>query len=72
MQRVVEAKFLQNTDLREMLLETAPHKLIENSKTDPFWGIGKKGDGKNMLGVILMETRERLLYGVGGLDDPRD
>ncbi|KKK98019.1 hypothetical protein LCGC14_2646970, partial [marine sediment metagenome] len=30
------------------------------SKTDPFWGIGKKGNGKNMLGKLLMKVRKEI------------
>jgi predicted NAD-dependent protein-ADP-ribosyltransferase YbiA (DUF1768 family) len=33
---------------------------VEASKTDAFWGLGKKGNGKNMLGVLLMELRDEL------------
>jgi ribA/ribD-fused uncharacterized protein len=61
MRQVVEAKFRQNKDLYEMLMDTGTASLKENSPTDPFWGIGKNGDGKNMLGVILMDLREKLL-----------
>lgn len=60
MQRVVDAKFFQNEGLARGLLETGEQQLVENSKIDPFWGIGKNGTGKNMLGEILMETRCRL------------
>jgi hypothetical protein len=60
MASVIEAKFRQNKDLYELLLDTGTSKLIENSKTDPFWGIGKKGDGKNTLGILLMDLREKL------------
>jgi len=34
--------------------------LIEDSKMDGFWGIGAKGNGKNMLGRLLMEVREQI------------
>ncbi len=34
--------------------------LTENSPYDYFWGIGNDGTGKNLLGKILMETREVL------------
>jgi ribA/ribD-fused uncharacterized protein len=64
MRAVVRAKFMQNEDLREKLLATYPATLIENSKTDTFWGIGKNGKGKNMLGKLLMEVREELREGL--------
>jgi ribA/ribD-fused uncharacterized protein len=62
MKNVVRAKFNQHPELANKLLETGDAILIENSKTDSYWGIGRKGNGKNMLGKILMETREFLAY----------
>jgi predicted NAD-dependent protein-ADP-ribosyltransferase YbiA (DUF1768 family) len=41
-------------------LETYDEELIEDSPYDSYWGIGPSGNGKNMLGKILMETREYL------------
>lgn len=58
MRTVVQAKFVQNPALREALLATGAASLIEESKTDAFWGAGKKGNGQNMLGRILMDLRE--------------
>lgn len=60
MRQVLNAKFKQHPDLAEKLLSTGDAILIEASPTDAFWGIGKKGDGKNMLGVLLMELRKEL------------
>lgn len=60
MRAVLAAKFDQHPDLRERLLATGDATLIEVSKTDPFWGIGAKGTGKNTLGLLLMELRERV------------
>ncbi len=60
MRRVLEAKFTQNPELKELLLKTGDAALIEDSKTDAFWGAGKKGNGKNMLGNLLMELRAKL------------
>ena len=57
---VIKKKFLQNDELREKLFATGDSKLIEASRSDAFWGIGKRGNGKNKLGKILMETREEL------------
>jgi hypothetical protein len=59
MARVIDAKFTSE-DLAEKLIATWPRMLIEKSNTDAFWGIGKKGTGQNMLGILLMATRERL------------
>jgi ribA/ribD-fused uncharacterized protein len=60
MRGILKEKFTQHKDLQEMLLETGNSLLIEESKTDAFWGIGKKGNGKNMLGVLLMEVRDEI------------
>jgi hypothetical protein len=59
MRTCLEAKFWHK-DMAEALLNTGDAVLLEASKTDNFWGIGKKGDGKNMLGLLLMQLRERL------------
>ncbi len=63
MRRVIEAKFAQNEEIAKKLVDTGNVTLIEASQTDAFWGIGKKGDGRNMLGVLLMEMREKLRAG---------
>ena len=60
MRNVLWAKFSQHLDLREQLLQTGNATLIEESRTDAFWGIGASGKGKNMLGALLMELREKL------------
>ena len=54
------AKFNQNPDLLERLLATGEAKIVENSPVDYYWGVGLDGSGQNMLGVILMEVREKL------------
>lgn len=59
MRKVVYEKFDQNKDLLDKLLATGDVEIIEASKTDSFWGIGRDGKGQNMLGKILMETREK-------------
>lgn len=59
MYNVLKIKF-SNDELKQKLLETGNSILIENSKSDSFWGIGKKGKGKNMLGKHLMKIREEI------------
>ncbi len=46
-----------------MLLDTGDAALIEASPYDHFWDCGASGTGLNMLGTILMETREALRRG---------
>jgi len=60
MRKAVYAKFTQHDDLRELLLSTGDRKLVEHTERDSYWGDGGDGSGKNMLGVILMETRTRI------------
>ena len=59
MYNVLKAKFSIYA-LKELLLDTGNSLLIENSKTDSFWGIGKLGKGKNTLGKLLMKVREEI------------
>ena len=60
MKAIVYAKFSQNEDLKEKLLETGDAYLEEgNTWGDKTWGtVG--GEGKNLLGQILMDIRDAL------------
>lgn len=66
MREVVYAKFTQHKHLTELLLSTGDEKLVEHTSNDSYWGDGGNGSGKNMLGKILMETRERIRNEQGG------
>lgn len=68
MRTAVLAKFIQNDDCCEMLLSTGNATLVEHTKNDSYWADGGNGNGKNMLGKILMEVREVLKV----LQDQRD
>ena len=57
MRRAVLAKFEAHPKIARILLETGDEDLIENTTKDHYWGCGSTGTGKNMLGIILMETR---------------
>lgn len=63
MRGVLYAKFTQHDDLRELLLSTGDARLVEVATVDNavnrLWG-EVNGVGKNMLGVLLMELREKL------------
>lgn len=52
----LRAKFTQNKELRQKLLDTGNAILHEDSPTDLFWG--KKG--KDMLGKLLMKIRDEI------------
>jgi N-glycosidase YbiA len=60
MRVAVLAKFEQNPEIAKILLETGDEELTENTTKDHHWGTGSTGTGLNMLGKILMETREKL------------
>lgn len=60
MRKAVLAKFTQNKDIKNVLLSTGKETIVENTSNDYYWGCGKDGSGKNMLGIILMELREKL------------
>lgn len=51
-------KFNNNDKLRSLLLNTKDEELVEDSPYDYYWGIGRKGTGKNRLGVLLMQLRK--------------
>jgi GTP cyclohydrolase II len=53
-------KFRQNEELKELLLETKESYIIEKAPTDEYWGSGKDGKGKNILGRLLMYVRDEL------------
>jgi ribA/ribD-fused uncharacterized protein len=66
--RANEAKFAQNPDLRQFLLQTGSRILVEASPVDRVWGIGLAQDderaanpnqwqGLNLLGFALMQVR---------------
>ncbi|MFG2045609.1 NADAR family protein [Dactylosporangium sp. NPDC048998] len=60
MRRGVAAKFATHADIRAVLLDTGDEELVEDTGTDHYWGRGRSGAGKNMLGRILMRTRTQL------------
>ena len=60
MKAALLAKFRQNKDIREILLSTGDVQLVEHTKNDRYWGDGGDGSGKNKLGLLLMEIREKL------------
>lgn len=65
------AKFSQNQVLREALLATGDTLLVEASPYDSIWGVGlgqhdprildpRQWKGQNLLGIALMQVRDRL------------
>lgn len=66
MRRALYAKFMQHSNLRDLLLRTNQMMLIERNSMDRFWGDGGDGSGMNRLGELLMEIRRKLAYGISG------
>lgn len=69
MREVLEMKF-NGSILRQKLLDTGDAELVEDSKSDGFWGLGRVYKtapyrrGKNMLGKMLMEIRADIREGL--------
>lgn len=62
MTQLVKQKFLNNEDLKQALADTYPRPLVEgNTWGDTFWGQCPVGKGKNILGVIIMSVREKII-----------
>lgn len=72
--RALLAKFSQNEDLKEKLLDTGDAWLVECAHSDTIWACGirlneeerfdaAKWRGQNLLGFALMEVREILRRG---------
>lgn len=70
MYEILVNKFHQNPNLKGLLLGTLDCILVEHTQNDKYWADGginplggeldslSKGGGKNMLGKMLMKTRE--------------
>lgn len=61
MKRALVAKFTQNAHIGEILLSTGSKKLVDDSMTDYYWGIGRNKTGLNRLGELLMQVRDKHL-----------
>ncbi|KAG9030064.1 hypothetical protein FRB95_004598 [Tulasnella sp. JGI-2019a] len=59
MDYVLRLKFMQHADVREELLFTGNAHLFHIT-SNPFWGIGPNGEGRNELGLALMRLRTDL------------
>lgn len=57
MRRAFFAKFLQNKDLAQKLVDTGDAVLLEASPDDLFWG----EKGENWIGKVVMEVRAHLI-----------
>jgi ribA/ribD-fused uncharacterized protein len=60
MREALRAKFTQYALLRELLRSTGAARLVEHTCNDRYWADGGDGTGRNRLGELLVELRERL------------
>jgi ribA/ribD-fused uncharacterized protein len=60
MKSALLAKFRQNPALLAYLLDTAPRRLRYTNTADRFWGVGRRDEGQNRLGMMLEEVRREL------------
>ncbi len=58
MRQFIRLKIKQHYDVKSYLLATGNKILVENSRTDRFWGSGHDFTGLNHTGVLWMEARE--------------
>lgn len=68
------SKFTQDSYSLQCLLDTGDSVIVEASPYDKIWGIGMnkddpratdptKWEGKNLLGIVLMKTRDEIRSG---------
>ncbi len=71
MKRVLQAKFTQHEDLKQLLLSTGTARLVESATVDNavnrLWG-EVNGVGKNKLGELLMEVRAEFMVASSAVD----
>lgn len=60
MKKLLLKKLELNPRLKLALIDTGYEILEENNPYDYYWGIGKNGNGENMMGKLWMEIRTSL------------
>ena len=60
MLKALRAKFIQDEQLRQLLLDTKDVDLVEHTRNDSYWGDGGDGSGQNQLGKLLMQVRKEI------------
>ena len=64
MRRALALRFRRGSTSAQRLLETGQADLVHHTPWgrtgDPFWGDGRDGRGRNLLGRLLMKQREML------------
>jgi ribA/ribD-fused uncharacterized protein len=59
MEELCRLKLEQHRDVHAGLITSGDDVIVKNFP-DPYWGIGKDGIGKNMMGIIWMKLRAEL------------
>lgn len=68
MHDVLLAKFTQNAELQDALIDTADEDIVMYTRHDTYWGV-IKGNGENRMGKILMEIRDLLCDDMCDIDE---
>lgn len=61
MSRAIRKKVFTHASIRDILISTHPHELVEDSPVDYFWGCGADGTGANHLGRLLVAIRNETI-----------
>ena len=57
MKQITKLKLEQHPQILANLTRTGQRNIIYNSRRDNFFGVGDRGTGANLMGIILMEAR---------------
>jgi len=60
MRSLLQRKLEQNPGVKASLLATGDAPLVHRAPWDSFWGDGKNGRGKNVLGKLWEEIRSEV------------
>ncbi|WP_063847510.1 NADAR family protein [Bacillus sp. FJAT-28004] len=60
MREAIVAKIEQHPNVKSVLLSTGDCAIVEHTTNDSYWGDGGDGQGKNMLGNLLMNIRNNM------------
>ena len=58
MQEILRIKFEQCSAFRQELMNSGDNELVEDTNHN-YWARGKDGNGQNILGILLMNMRDR-------------
>ncbi len=74
MRHALALRFHSGAPVSKRLLETGDRALVHDTPWgrtgDPFWGNGRDGRGRNLLGEMLMEQRDALRAATGAAPIP--